>query len=83
MMRAWWVDDCECYAGRTKEEALAAAMANTGNRADDYFDLEDICEAPAGQMMTVGEDPAVDPQRLVREFAAEMTEPGFICGTEL
>lgn len=82
-MRAWWVSDCECYAGRSAAEAYGAAVADWGAdpAAMESAPIEEVREAGPNETMSMSET-GTPPLFNIRGEAAKMTEPGFICGTE-
>ena len=81
-MRAWWVGDYLVYAARTAEDALRAAHEDWDGDCGET--LDEVHEVGADAAMTMGteDDPGRGPKANIRDVAAKMTTPGFVCGRD-
>lgn len=74
--KAFQVDERTVYAGRTAEEAVAAALADTLFASDRFYAPEDCIEIPNDYVI-----PNADPAQkmTIAERLATVTAPGQIC----
>lgn len=79
-MKAWRLNDYEWWAADTLEEAIAAAMEDTGCSREDVFD--DDYGDPEPESALVWEDEERTKKITVGELLSGMTEPGFAFGIE-
>ena len=87
-MKAWWLNEYECWAGETLEEAIATAEAETGCPRTEILD-EDVGECyeanPNTRVNLSDEDASHEewlkgPFKTIGELLATMDKPGFVCG---
>lgn len=78
-MKAFRLNEYDYYAGNDAEEAIAAAMRDTGNSPDETVDPMFFREANPEVVVTMEDD---EPNTTVGAILAGMTKPGFICGSE-
>ena len=84
-MKAWWLNEYECWAGETLEEALAVWEKETGCHLDDD-EREDCYEAnPDTRVNMSDEDASLEEMRngpftTIGEILVTMGKPGYICG---
>lgn len=78
-LRAWQVDDCCTYSGKDAEEAIRAAMADTGHSRRDY-DHDNIKEVSRDTIVRT--DDGSPDETTVGAILDEMDGPGFVCTTE-
>ena len=78
-MKAWWLNDYECWAGETLNDAIADWEAETGCQRDEG--VNDPHEATPDTRVNMDEDgnPA-GPFMTIGEILATMDKPGFVCG---
>jgi hypothetical protein len=84
-MKAWWLNEYECWAGESLEEALADWEKETGCRLDDD-EREDCHEANYDTRVNMcDEDTSLEemhngPFKTIGELVAAMDKPGYVCG---
>lgn len=77
-MNVYRLNDYEWYAGATLEEAVAAAMADSGSEHDDVLD-DDYGYAASKDTPVLLDDGTTT---TIGTLVSTMTAPGYVCGTE-
>ena len=88
-MKAWWLNEYECWAGATLEEAIATAEAETGcPRTDILGEYGECYEANLNTRANLSDEDASyeemlkGPFKTIGELLATMDAPGFVCGCD-
>lgn len=79
-LRCFRINEADCWAGRTAEEAIADYMANHGLPRSEAVDEDFFGELPRSTPVKCVDE---GPNLTVGEILAMMDGPGFVCGTEL
>lgn len=85
-MKAWWLNEYECWAGETLEEAIATAEAETGYPRTDILDEDGECDEanPNTRVNMSDEDASIEEiLKTIGELLATMDKPGFVCGYDM
>jgi hypothetical protein len=77
--RAWRINDCDTYAGRDVEEAIAKAMADTGIPRGEIVE-DPVTEVSRAVVVADADDPSV--KTTVGAILDAMDGPGLVCSTE-
>jgi hypothetical protein len=90
-LKAYQINDCDIYAGETLEDAIQAAMDDTGNSRDEVFDGKEDCEADSALRVILMDREEIDdgpdednPSKYttVGAIVAAMTKAGAVSSTE-
>jgi hypothetical protein len=80
-LKAWRINEYEVYAGTVLDEAIAAAMKNSGNSRDETFDDSYGWEEPP--RLSVREDTEEESYTTIGAILAEMDRPGMVCAYDV
>jgi hypothetical protein len=82
-LKAYWINGYDIYAGNDLEEAIAAAMCDSGRPRDKVFDEDGGGEVdPATLVLCVDRDPGGPDLTTVGAILAAMSGPGIVCSAE-
>jgi hypothetical protein len=84
-LRAFQLNDCDVYAGEDLEDAIAAAIRETGNTREEVFEGCEDCELVEDlklPMKTECDHCGSTYKTTIGEYLAKMEKPGILCSTE-
>lgn len=81
-MKAFRLTEYEWYAADTAEEAVSAAMKDTGLPRDEATDEQYFTGEPEDDATEIWADETMTTKTTVGAILAEMTEAGFCFGIE-
>lgn len=79
-MHAYQLNEHECWAGNTPEEAIAECMKQTGVDREDAVDNCVFTGKPVDENTEVWYDEELTRKISVKQILSEMTKPGFVFG---
>lgn len=79
-LKAYHINDCDTYAGRDLEEAIQAAVQETGLPREEVYEPSVACEADPATRVRLDEEKAA--YSTIGELVADMDKPGMVCSTE-
>jgi hypothetical protein len=81
-LKAYHINDCDTYAGRDLDEAIRAAMDDSGLTREEVYEPLVACEADPATRVKLDVDDAQSGYTTIGEILRTMTRPGMVCSTE-